>query len=75
MEQLTDAERLWAVQQTVKAFGFESISQALLAELSLDGIGIGRRTTRFFREGGCVPLLKAITRHQKFVISDMLAND
>lgn len=63
------------MQQTVKAFGFESISQALLPELSLDGIGIGRRTTSCFREGNCVLLLAAITHHQKFVMNDILAND
>jgi hypothetical protein len=78
ISKLTPIERLWAVQQTLEAFQFDSIADALLLELKVGGresVGVGKRTSRFFTNGKCVELLTAIVQHRKFALDDLLQQD
>ena len=72
IDEATEAERLWAVQQTLKAFGFESMTEVLMTELRVIGSAVGRRTTKLFQTTDCINLLKTLTEHPKFSIPEML---
>ena len=78
ISRLTAVERLWAVQQTLEAFGFTSVADVLLTELSTGGrtsVGVGKRTERFFRDGEALKVLCAITSHPKYSNTELLKND
>jgi len=75
---LTPIERLWAVQQTLEAFQFDSIADAVLLQLKVGGresVGVGKCTSRFCTNGKCVELLTAIVQYCKFVLDDLLQQD
>jgi len=78
ISKLTPIERLWAVQQTLEAFQFDSVADALLLELkvgSCQSVAVGKHTSRFFTNGECVKSLTAIVQHLKFVLDNLLQQD
>lgn len=71
IQQMTLFERLWAVQQTLQAFAFNSVAHVLLAELAAGGrsaVGVGKRTEQFFGGNQAIKVLNAITSHPKYHI-------
>lgn len=75
IDQATEAERLWVVQQTLKAFGFSSVADVLLTQLRVDGPAVRRRTTKLFQGAECNHLLVALIGHPKFNIQQIAANE